>query len=510
MAKILESASINGAVQKMLETNTGYIINGVFYDKSQLIPKPLKFYPIMGDHTALSMNSKLLLKYSSTIHRKSVGNTIITDRYNPTITYVFSVNTKSNTHSLFKLKEVNGDCEIINRVDYGSTPASYPVLRAYCGQDETFLYYLIDGGGTYVENLVKIDKITLTVSVIESFGSYSWGNPIKETEDYIYYARKTGYGISYIKRYGKITGLIEDFKVLPRTTTIYYSTNYSELLSENETKFETISLSHNKDTNKYYFVKYNFDLSKTVLTDIIKEEELEVEWNDEVNQIPVLSSSCNNHYEIFLTDFNGKNYLNVAIYDVVGTSTTNASKYGIYTFLIEPVTRKLIYKGVLGFGSDLMRGFVSVKNNTFLTIATDNTTSFANFDGSEKFIITDSIANQPVHIGVDQAENIWVVNALNEVEMFSPFVANNIDIQFEKPGYSYQGSDISSYITLEAKNFLGQNIKCNLQLTIKGNAVFTDNGTKSISIDTNSDGIIQIPITIKDKGNLSIASQLLI
>lgn len=509
MAKILESASISGAVQKIVETKTGYIINGVFYDKAQLIPKPLKFYQTMGDHTALSMNKKLILKNTLTNHGVTVGDTVISDRYDGTITYVFTVNMKGNTHSLIKLKEINGSCEVVNQLVYGAAPAASPLVRAYCGQDEKFLYYLMSCAASYTESIVKIDKMSLAMTVVENFGTYSWGNPIKETDSFIYFARKNSYGTTIIKRYSKIKGTSEDMKATPNTSNINFSTCFSGLLSESETKFDTFAMFHNRTDGKHEIIKYSFDLAETEIANIITEQSMEIIWNDEVKQLPVFASNSNFHYELFLTDFNGKDYLNIAVYENLTSTEANVPVYGIYTFLINKTEKQLIFKDFLNLGSDVFRGFIGVKNNTFLALATDNATYFANFDAAEKFVVTDTLSNQPVHIGADESDNIWIVNGLNEVDMFSPFVANNINIKFEKDGYSFQGSDIGTYIEVEAKNFLGLNIKSNLQLSIKGNAIFSANGTKILTVSTSIDGVVQIPITIKDKGSLSIASQLL-
>ena len=48
MAKVLDSTTINGVVQRIIETSNGYIIQGNYYDKSTLSPRPFKSFIAYG------------------------------------------------------------------------------------------------------------------------------------------------------------------------------------------------------------------------------------------------------------------------------------------------------------------------------------------------------------------------------------------------------------------------------------------------------------------------------
>ena len=46
MAKLLNSAVMNGNIKKVVELADEYIINGQLYDKSTFVPEPMTFCPI--------------------------------------------------------------------------------------------------------------------------------------------------------------------------------------------------------------------------------------------------------------------------------------------------------------------------------------------------------------------------------------------------------------------------------------------------------------------------------
>jgi hypothetical protein len=511
MAKILDSNTITGAVQKVVETPTGYIINGHFYDKVQMIPKPLKLFPTLGDTTDLSMSQKLLLGSTIANHFKTQGDTIVSDRYDSTISYVWVVGARtSTTQRLLKIKESSEDVSLVNSNSYVSAPTYNPLVRAYCGQDSTYLYYIISCASAYTEYFVKVDKTTLAMTVIESLANYSWGSAIKENATHIYYGRKQGYGTNILKRYNKTTGTIETFSVTAKTSNIYFSTCFSEIVSNSDTSFYTYSLSHNQSANKFVATRYTIDTAQTSLDKVCIEADMNITWGS-ITQLPVFASNPSVTYEPFITTAsNGDKYLNFAVYEIAsGSTATNIPNYGIYTFLLDNSSNTLTFKNFVQVTNDYFRGFIGAKSNTFLICASPTTTIFMSFDeASEKFSITDTISNQPSHIGIDQSENIWIVNALGEVEYLNPFVPTNINVAYENSAYKYEGTDISTFCTVNCQNYSGKYIEAKLQLTLKGNGVFTSNSSKVITVNALATGDLKVPIKITGAGSLTVYPQL--
>lgn len=364
---------------------------------------------------------------------------------------------------------------------------------------------------TYTEFFVKVDKITLAMTTIENYSTYAWGRSLKEDSTYIYHTRKQLMGTNIIKRYNKTTAANETFAITAKTTTgLGFSSCFSEILSNSDTDFYTYSIFHTSSTNKYGITRYHFDTTQSTLATICTESDVSITWGA-VTQLPVFANNYNVHYEPFITKANGKQYLNIAIYEIGTTSTVaNLSGYGIYTFLIDSDANTLTFKSFVQPTADYFRGFIGIKDNTFLVCASPSTCIFMNFDtANEKFVITDSLSNQPSHIGIDQNENIWIVNVLGEVEYLSPFVPTNINVEYELGSYKYEGTDINTYCTISCQNFSNTYIATNLQLTLKGNAIFTSSGNKTLTVSTLSTGKLQIPIKLQGAGSLTIYPQLL-
>lgn len=512
MAKILDSIVLNGSIQKVVELPQGYIMNGHYYDKSQMIPKPLQSFNMLGNYVDISMDKKAILKHGFNGHGKSQGDTVVTDRYDSTISYVWTTGMRNNAPYMYKFKESNGTIALLaTSASWANLPAANPYVRACIGQDANSLYYLVGSGATWTESLYKVDKISLAATSIEAFSTYTWASSLMETDNFAYYARKTGYGTCYIKRYNKTSQAIEALTTTARTSNIYYSSNWSNLWTVSSTEQYSYSVYHVQASNTYKIARYKFDTTQAVIGNVMTEVDANITWGT-VTALPVFPSSCNYHYESFITTAqNGNKYLSVMVYDPTASVTANVQYYGVYTFLIDPTTKDLTFKSFNSFTTDYIRGFVGVSNNTFLTVGTDNSTLFLNFDQNlEKFVVSDSLGNQPNHIGADQSGNIWITNVNNEVEYFSPSVPTNVYVNYELGGYQYQGTDINTYITVEAKNFTGTDIATNLQLTIKGNAVFASSGTKVITNTTSTSGPQQIPIIIKGSGSITVYPQLLI
>jgi hypothetical protein len=512
MAKILDNNSITGNIQKIVEAPAGYIINGHYYDKNQMIPKPFKLFPTLGDIQDISMSKKLLLNQTYTNHNKTQGDTIVVDRYDPTISYVWTVSVRSNAPKIMKIKENNGEVSLLNSVSQTGNPTSYPLIRAYCGQDMNYIYYLMSTGNAWNEYFVKIDKVSLIMTIIDSFGAYAWGSNFKETATHIYYGNQHYYGTVTIKRYNKTTAVLDTLPVSPRSGSVYFSTCCSSIISTSDTEFYSYTVFQNTTTNKFEITRYKFDTTKSVLADICTETSSAITWGS-VTQLPsTLGSNTTFHYEPFITTTEDKKrYLNIAVYEHCASSTAaNLPLYGIYTFLIDIDADTLTFKSFVQPTTDYFRGFVGLKDSTFLVCASPTTCIFMNFDiTNEKFVITDSITNQPTHVGIDQSENIWIVNAISEVDYLNPFVPTTINVKYENSAYKYEGTDVTTYCTVNCQNYSGSYISTNLQLTLKGNGVFTSNGSKVISVSTLTTGDLQIPIKITGAGSLTIYPQLI-
>ena len=188
------------------------------------------------------------------------------------------------------------------------------------------------------------------------------------------------------------------------------------------------------------------------------------------------------------------------------TSNANNTLNGVYTFLISnDNTNELQFTGKLDGFPVHLRGSVLSANKLFAVLATLNATYMCTFNKvSRKFEIMDILNNQPRAIGIDLQDNVWVIYTAYEVDMYSLTIPTKVNILFEKGSYQYQGSDINSYLSIEAYNYNGNNVEVDLELTLRGNAIFSATGNKTCNINTGTNGEKQVPIKVTGPGTLSV------
>jgi hypothetical protein len=509
--KISDSNAITGSIQRFVKTPQGTIINAMYYDKSKKIPKPFKLFTTLGDTSDISMSKKLMINHTLVNHCKTQGDTIVVDSSDITISYVWVISTRSNTLRLMKIKEDSGDVTLLNSVSYSATPTANAFPRSYCSQDSNYLYYIMSCAGTYHEYLVKVDKTSLAMTTVEDYTTYAWGSHLLSNTSHIYHARKQGYGTNIIKRYNKSTAIMDVFAITAKTSNIYFSSCFSDILKISDTEFYTFSLFHNQTTNKFGITRYHFDTTQSTLATICTEADSTITWGATVTQFPVFASNASMHYEPFITTTSdSKQYLNIAIYENSNTSTaTNLTSLGIYTFLLDMTNNALTFKSFVQPTVDYFRGFHGIKNNTYLVCGSPTSSIFMSFDTvNEKFVIADTISNQANHIGIDQSEGIWIAYSDTSVEYLTPTIPTYVNVKFEKQSADYDGTDINTYLTINCINYSNAYIEANIQLTLSGDVVFTDNNSKVITVKTLTTGDLKVPFIVKGKKSVTVDAKL--
>jgi len=96
----------------------------------------------------------------------------------------------------------------------------------------------------------------------------------------------------------------------------------------------------------------------------------------------------------------------------------------------------------------------------------------------------------------------------NEVDVYSLSDATDYNVKFEKDYYDYTGENIETFITIETKNFIGEYININIELSIEGNAKFKENDSKTIQLVTSADESLNVPIIITGANQITIYSKI--
>jgi hypothetical protein len=518
MAKILDTKVLNTyPVQRIVEASNGYIVNGCYYDKNGLTPRPFQLFPVYGSANDLAMNQNFYRAGSPEYSlNKTFGDMVIVDSEDPTITYSFSNGQRDNTYIwIHKIKETTDKVEELASTAWtsASTPSTYSYPQQCLGQDACYLYMVFTCNNSYYSTFYRINKITLEMTAVLSMNAYSICMKVKENSNYIFYAYQVYYGTASFYRYNKLTGANDTMSIQPKASTLAFGAVPSTEISIDKDHGYSYMIHHNNAKSVLYFTRFDMDYTQSVATAVAKETDCNIDWGSSgITTIPFVGSAYAFMYELFITtSTTGKKYLNVAVHENNSNTAANFPKYGIYTFLIDATTKDLVYKGFTNISTICFKGFLGIKNNEFLVCATDSSIIYATFDeASEKFVVSDTNNCSPKFIGIDLSENIWFVNGANEVEMVSPFIPTSVNLAYEKDTYKYEGEAIDTYITIEAKNYNGSNIVATLDLQIKGNGIFTSNNTKSVREATLSTGVKKIPIQITGAGNVVVYPKLVL
>jgi hypothetical protein len=514
MTKILGSnSSFTTNIQKIVETEKGYFINGQYYYKDTFSPKPLTFLQTIGSTKEIRMHKNLNIKSNGTNNLKNEDSSFIVDKDNQDIKYIVSTNAKSgNTIYFYKIIENDNTVQLLN--NYSLSITSNVTFNSFIDQDELYVYFTCQSGAScYLYRLHKINFVAERLFYSDVAGNSNL-NIIKITDAFIYYSYQAANGTMNAYRYNKQAKLNEKITITGETA----STNSASITS-------CRSIQDPNNSNVFYFFticyetatpftprifKYTFDISEVDLTKIYKGKTLMAQNNSSLFELLALPSSTASQIECVYITNNDSKYLIVALYDNYTATPADQTKHGFYLFKIndDDTLDKLQF---LSFSSSFIRGFLTANGNKTFIVANDTTVYFVMFDSeNERLIISNQAESPPLFIGLDKNENIWIVNQLEEVEMFSLSSPTNVSIKFEKDNYKYEGSDISSYIEIDATNFQGGRVAITLELSIKGDAVFEANNSKLIRELTDVNGIKRIPIIVKGPGSITIYPKLVV
>lgn len=511
MAKILNSYSITEQLNKVVETFEGFILNGVYYDKQTFTPQPLDLFPTIGNSNLLAINRRISFHANNYMCFNNHADSVVKDSYEPNITYVFTECGVNNPQlRILKLEESNGTCNIINQFD-SSLFVTGLKFKEYLGQNQNFLYAIFRNNVS--SYCVSINKITLAMVNIQTLSSnYSCVNrKIVETPQFVYI-----YSQDYISN-NKAWILDKTINKISAVTTVtnggsaYRQCTPSDGLNIEENKYMIFTV--NEMSSVLNIKRRILDISISDLTKCITEDNIcTINWNNIPisDQPSLLPATGQNNYCLEIIQKNDKNYLTLITCDTTGANLASINSYAIYNFeILEDYS--LLFKGCTRPSGSLLKGYVMNKTkDTILTICT-NTIRVYKFNNLTELWEEKNLINvNATSAGFDLSENIWYENINQEVEMISDNSASEVIIRFENENYKFVGEDINTNILIGIKNLNDEFIKAKLKLSIKGEALFTSNSTKFITVETNNMDFTILPITIKNGGQILIYPELII
>ena len=209
------------------------------------------------------------------------------------------------------------------------------------------------------------------------------------------------------------------------------------------------------------------------------------------------------YYETFFSTVNGKDYVHI-IYKGVHEYVPER---GIYTFEVNENKTQAVFVSYYPALGGTLYEFLPVKeDNNRIVLATNSSYHVLNFDGIAKKWVSsfDSLNKMQSCIHTDE-NKLYVILADNSIVCHDLEGAVILDFDFEKTSYNYNNADIDSYISIWAKNADSDYVATNIKLTIVGDAVWKQNGEKTLNTTTAASGPSNIPFTIKGQTAINVS-----
>ena len=105
-------------------------------------------------------------------------------------------------------------------------------------------------------------------------------------------------------------------------------------------------------------------------------------------------------------------------------------------------------------------------------------------------------------IGMDENNKFYTFDNSNVCHIYNDVTSYLLDAQFEKSSYTYNNSDISTYVRIYSKNFVNEYIRTKVKITIEGNCKFPNNGKKELITYTDASGPKDIGVTVTYGGTM--------
>ena len=108
--------------------------------------------------------------------------------------------------------------------------------------------------------------------------------------------------------------------------------------------------------------------------------------------------------------------------------------------------------------------------------------------------------------GFDSMDRLWYQTTINGVHSENLDDPQEVEVKFEKPYYTYEGTDISTYITFSAKSYTDKVPVGRYIFTLSGNAVFEATNDNVLTIQYTGDDTIHYPIRITGPKRITVST----
>lgn len=217
------------------------------------------------------------------------------------------------------------------------------------------------------------------------------------------------------------------------------------------------------------------------------------------------SNTYNYHTEYYRE--NNKSFVTVVV--CANTNmTTYSENVGIYTYEVDETANTATFKGSYKNPNNYIMSYFMIDSKTMLTasplgyeiLSFDTTAGVwkktAGKDLSLDCIVYDDVSNA-----------LFYVDTSHVAYMDKLDLAMTADWGWSNPNQIWEGSAIDTTLYMSCADYTGKLVSQNVTLYIEGNAVFTENNLKSITVSTSATDKILIPVQITGDGVITVSAK---
>ena len=249
---------------------------------------------------------------------------------------------------------------------------------------------------------------------------------------------------------------------------------------------------YKSDDGKDHLLTVCFDSSKNFDN---KNQILTMNYNNGLSNINALKWI--NNFNITCRSWIYDGYMYLAIYDETNSNATMINYQGLHIFKINS-DFVLEYKEKIQFSNT--KNIISMCYNSDKSILLIG--YYQSFDiyiyNSETHgydDVNEEITNV-VCAGFDSMDRLWYQTLTGGVHCENLDDPQEVTVKFEKLLYTYEGTDILTYITFSAKSYTDKVPVGKYIFTLSDNAVFEDTNSNTLTIQYTGDDSIQYPVRI--------------
>lgn len=520
MSKALDITPSNHPL--VVETENTIIMMSNVYQKEDL--SCINKEGCLFDNTIVGINHMNLSRYMNIGTNYRLGERdkrfgIIADPYIPNRFYFVINNHHSNvstdrSYLIFAEENDDYDINILGNVNTANIE-----WREILDIDENNIYvsgiYLYSGG-IYV---YKINKTTMTIAqTIFGVTDTNRGkcNLINKDETYLYFIiggiqNSNVYGRFYFTRYNKNNGEVKNTIYTPPMVSAG-NTNYVWNSDSLWMYSHTVDIEDFYEENGKYYWCYpqksgakfagkegnaNNNLMIMCYDSLKAYDEQDVITFRTTNDLQDIESlqwkkGAYFAYRFWIID----GYLYYAIYDETNSDADMKNIQGIHVLKINP-----------GFNLEYITKIQITKSKNIISMIGNSTKQVLLIGYFNSFEIY--VYNKETHLyekvnkeipnivcaGFDSMDRLWYENTNYGVFVENLDDPQEVKIKFEKLYYTYENTDIETYITFEATGFTDKIPTGEYILTLSGNAIFKGNHKKQISLNYTG-GQVKVDIII--------------